>query len=69
MQNLTASKTALATSLMRAAHMRLDPKKLIDDPRGDRLVPDPVREVIRDAALCRMGGAFESVGLSNRRHE
>jgi O-methyltransferase involved in polyketide biosynthesis len=36
MQDLTASRTALATSLMRAAHTRLDPHPLINDPWGDR---------------------------------
>jgi methyltransferase (TIGR00027 family) len=55
MQNLTASRTALATSLMRAAHTRLDPKPLIDDPWGDRLVPDSAREVLREIALSRLG--------------
>jgi O-methyltransferase involved in polyketide biosynthesis len=45
----------LATSLMRAAHTRLDPKPLIDDPWGDRLVPEAVREVIRGVALSGMG--------------
>jgi methyltransferase (TIGR00027 family) len=44
MENFTASRTALATSLMRAAHTRLDPNPLIDDPWGDRLVPESVRE-------------------------
>jgi methyltransferase (TIGR00027 family) len=50
----TASRTALATSLMRAVHTRLDPSPLIDDPWGDRLVPASVREMIRTAALSRM---------------
>jgi methyltransferase (TIGR00027 family) len=50
---LTASRTALATALMRAVHSRVDPNPLIDDPWGDRLVPAPVREMIRDAALRR----------------
>jgi methyltransferase (TIGR00027 family) len=39
----TASRTALATSLMRAAHTRLDPHPLIDDPWGDRLVPESAK--------------------------
>jgi methyltransferase (TIGR00027 family) len=50
---LTASRTALATALMRAVHSRVDPNPLIDDPWGDRLVPAPVREMIRDTALRR----------------
>jgi O-methyltransferase involved in polyketide biosynthesis len=52
MQELTASRTALATSLLRAAHTRLDPKPLIDDPWGDRLVPDTVRELLRARAVA-----------------
>ncbi len=54
MDEFTASRTALATSLMRAAHTRLDPDPLIDDAWGDRLVPESVREMIRNAALGRM---------------
>ena len=54
MDEFTASRTALATSLMRAAHTRLDPDPLIDDSWGDRLVPESVREMIRNAALGRM---------------
>jgi methyltransferase (TIGR00027 family) len=45
-ENLTASRTALATSLMRAAHTRLDPHPLIDDPWGDRLVPESVKRAM-----------------------
>jgi methyltransferase (TIGR00027 family) len=50
-----ASRTALATSLMRAVHTRLDPHPLIDDSWGDRLVPDSARELFRESALARMG--------------
>jgi methyltransferase (TIGR00027 family) len=49
----TASRTALATSLMRAAHTRLDPNPLIQDPWGDCLVPTPVREAFRDQAMLQ----------------
>ncbi len=56
MENLAASRTALATSLMRAAHTRLDPHPLIEDPWGDRLVPESAREMIRDAALAQLAG-------------
>ena len=49
MEKLTASRTALATSLMRAAHTRLDPHPLIDDPWGDRLVPESVKRVVASA--------------------
>jgi methyltransferase (TIGR00027 family) len=54
MADLAVSRTALATSLMRAVHTRTDPDPLIDDPWGDRLVPDSVRDMIRDAALARL---------------
>src|ERR1700734_1995239 len=53
-EKLTASRTALATSLMRAAHTRLDPHPLIDDPWGDRLVPDSVRDLLRGVALSAL---------------
>ena len=48
MNPLDASRTALATSLMRALHSRHDPVPLLDDDWADRLVPDTVR-----AALCQ----------------
>ena len=54
MDEFKASRTALATSLMRAAHTRLDPRPLINDPWGDRLVPDSARELFRESALARM---------------
>lgn len=56
MENLAASRTALATSLMRAVHTRLDPNPLIEDPWGDRLVPESAREMLRRAALSRLEG-------------
>jgi methyltransferase (TIGR00027 family) len=43
MEKSTASRTALLTALMRAAHTRRDPQPMIDDPWGDRLVPAAVR--------------------------
>ena len=46
MEKLAASRTALATSLMRAAHTRLDPHPLIEDPWGDRLVPESVKRAM-----------------------
>lgn len=50
MQTSTASKTALATSLMRAVHTRTDPNRIIDDAWGDRLVPQGARESVRQRA-------------------
>jgi methyltransferase (TIGR00027 family) len=41
-----ASRTALATALMRAAHTRRDPNPLIVDPWGDRLVPESVKRAM-----------------------
>ena len=38
----TPSFTALATALMRSLHTRADPLPLIDDPWGERLVPEIV---------------------------
>jgi methyltransferase (TIGR00027 family) len=49
---LTASKTALATSLMRALHTRADPHRIINDAWGDRLVPEVVRDAIRQRAIA-----------------
>ena len=46
MEKPAASITALATSLMRAVHTRLDPQPLIHDPWGDRLVPESVKRAM-----------------------
>ncbi|MGJ7529292.1 class I SAM-dependent methyltransferase [Variovorax sp. GB1P17] len=48
-----ASRTALATSLMRALHSRSDPAPLLDDPWGDRLVPETVRAAFRERAMAQ----------------
>jgi methyltransferase (TIGR00027 family) len=63
-----ASRTALATSLMRAIHTRLDPNPLINDPWGDRLVPESVRELIRQSALERMDVDQREKALSAPEH-
>jgi methyltransferase (TIGR00027 family) len=65
MQELTASRTALATSLMRAAHTRLDPHPLIDDPWGDRLVPDSVRDLLRDVALSGLDADARAAAIKS----
>jgi methyltransferase (TIGR00027 family) len=49
-ERLAASRTAIATSLMRAAHTRLDPAPLIEDPWGEVLIPDAA---LTDEALLR----------------
>lgn len=41
-----ASRTAIGTALMRAAHTRLDHPTLIDDPWGDRLIFADEREAM-----------------------
>lgn len=48
-----ASRTALATALMRAIHARSAPAPLLDDPWGERLVPDSVRAAFLERALAR----------------
>lgn len=53
----TASRTALATSLMRALHSRCDPAPLLSDTWGDRLVPESVKSAFRHLALERMNAA------------
>jgi methyltransferase (TIGR00027 family) len=65
MPDLAVSKTALATSLMRAAHTRMDPDPLIEDPWGDRLVPDSARDMFRRAALARMDDAQRKAAMAS----
>ena len=65
MEKLAASRTALATALMRAAHTRLDPHPLINDPWGDRLVPDSARDLIRNAALASLAGEARKRALAS----
>jgi methyltransferase (TIGR00027 family) len=45
METATPSRTAMATSLMRALHTRVDPLRLIDDSWGERLLA-PARAVL-----------------------
>jgi methyltransferase (TIGR00027 family) len=52
-----ASRTALATSLMRALHSRGDPAPLLDDPWGDRLVPATVRAAFAERAMAQRNAA------------
>jgi methyltransferase (TIGR00027 family) len=53
LEDFAASRTALATSLMRAAHTRLDRNPLIEDPWGERLVPPSVRAMFSDESLLQ----------------
>ena len=50
-----ASLTAMLTALMRAAHTRHDPEPLIDDPWGDRLVPELARTSFMESAVAQEG--------------
>lgn len=60
------SRTALATSLMRALHTRRDPKPLIDDPYGEQLVPEPIRDIYKDPSTLRASAAYAGVILRTR---
>ena len=53
MEQSTASKTALITSLMRAFHARNDPKPIFIDPWGDKLIPPSVIKQLKQAVLMR----------------
>jgi methyltransferase (TIGR00027 family) len=55
-----ASRTALATSLMRALHSRTAPAPLIDDKWGDHLVPEAMRHAMPETAL-RANAAYADV--------
>jgi methyltransferase (TIGR00027 family) len=57
------SRTALATSLMRALHARRDPSPLLDDPWGDRLVPQSERDRIGQGILARMDADARAAAL------
>jgi O-methyltransferase involved in polyketide biosynthesis len=54
MQASSASRTALAASLMRAVHTRFDHPALIDDPWGERLVPESEQNAIREAVTSAL---------------
>jgi methyltransferase (TIGR00027 family) len=57
------SLTALGTSLIRAAHSRVDPHPLIDDRWGDRLVPESVRAAYRELATAKFGASVRARGV------
>jgi methyltransferase (TIGR00027 family) len=57
------SRTALATSLMRALHSRRDPSPLLDDPWGDRLVPQSERDRFCQRILARMDAEAQAAAL------
>ena len=51
MDERVASLTSMMTALMRSVHGRVDPKPIIDDPWGDRLVRRAAQDAV--AALMR----------------
>lgn len=57
------SRTALATSLMRALHSRRDPSPLLDDPWGDRLVPQSEQDRFGQRILARMDSDARAAAL------
>jgi methyltransferase (TIGR00027 family) len=57
------SRTALATSLMRALHSRRDPYPLLDDSWGDRLVPQSERDRFSQRILARMDSEARAMAL------
>jgi methyltransferase (TIGR00027 family) len=59
----TPSRTALATSLMRAVHSRRDPSPLIDDSWGDRLVSKIERDRFSERILSRMDADARAAAL------
>lgn len=59
------SRTAIATSLMRALHTRSAPSPLLHDDWADRIVPAEIRRAVPDAAL-RANAAFADVILRSR---
>jgi methyltransferase (TIGR00027 family) len=66
MQESQFSRTALATSLMRAIHTRLDRPRQIDDPWGDRLLLDSERAGFGSEARLRASPAYGMVILRTR---
>jgi methyltransferase (TIGR00027 family) len=60
MDDTAASSTAQSTALMRALHSRLNPRPLIDDPWGERLVPEDQRRRYDTQSLLR-SPAFPNV--------
>jgi methyltransferase (TIGR00027 family) len=55
MEESRASLTAMAASLIRAIHTRVDEHPLIDDPWGDRLVTEADKQEMRTVAASRIG--------------
>src|SRR5208282_6266672 len=54
MEPTRPSLTASITALMRALHTRADPRPIIVDSWGERLVPEAARRTLETIALARM---------------
>ncbi len=63
----TASRTALATSLIRALHSRCDPAPLLRDTWGDRLVPESAKAALRQLYVEHMTAAKSGLSLNGDR--
>lgn len=50
MEDTKASITAMAVALMRSVHTRVDPLPMINDPWGERLVPQRIIELLTSGA-------------------
>ena len=68
MDDHKASRTALATSLMRALHTRFDRPALLDDPWGERLVSEAEKDALLLAHLGALPAAERAAveGLASR---
>ena len=63
MDESTPSRTALMTSLIRALHSHYDSAPLLDDPWGDRLVPQSARGELRQYILAAMDSDARAAAL------
>lgn len=61
MQAPVASRKALITALMRSRHTRKDAHRVLDDPWGERLVPEPAFLATHEAArAAQAAGRLQS---------
>ena len=59
MDALAASKTAMVTALMRAVHTRRDPAPILNDPWGDRLLPETAIQLLQQFATAAGGDVVQ----------
>jgi len=60
MNELSASRTALVAAMMRSLHSRADPLPLLDDPWGERLVPEVAKQAMRDGMPPLDGSSLDT---------